>query len=124
MPKRPVTDYAKRFKIFRKYKDLTQIQIADVLGVTQPAVQKWESGATDLSIEIIQKLRDKLNMSLEWFFTGKGTKEFVAAKSSIMKDMATILTDSEMTKFRLQTLEENYKKLHAEFHAFKHGVKD
>jgi len=122
MGKRIISDYAKRFKIFRKFKELTQVQISEMLGVTQPAVQRWESNTTDLSIEVVQKLHDKLNMSLEWFFTGKGSKEYVPAKSSIMKDMATLLTESEMSKMRIKKLEDDYKRLHADFHAFKHGV--
>jgi transcriptional regulator with XRE-family HTH domain len=116
-------EYAKRLKIFREYKDLTQTDLAGMIGTTQGMVARYELNVHDIPSSIINMLHTKLNMSLEWFFTGKGKKDYVPGKGGITVDLSTLLTENEMLRLRMDNLEAKYKQLHADFYAEKHGVK-
>lgn len=56
---------------YRKEKNLTQEQIANYLGVTAPAVNKWESGASYPDITLIPALARILNISIDKLFSYK-----------------------------------------------------
>lgn len=49
-------------KEIRKRKGITQVQLAQMLGVTQGAVQKLETGINDLTTKMIKKLAEVLNV--------------------------------------------------------------
>lgn len=49
-------------KEIRKKRGLTQVQLAQLLGVTQGAVQKLETGENDLTGKMLKKLATILNV--------------------------------------------------------------
>lgn len=49
-------------KEIRKRKGITQVQLAEMLGVTQGAVQKLETGINDLTSKMMKKLAEVLNV--------------------------------------------------------------
>lgn len=49
-------------KEIRKRKGITQVELAKLLGVTQGAVQKLESGVNDLTSKMMRKLAEVLNV--------------------------------------------------------------
>ena len=49
-------------KEIRKRKGITQVQLAQMLGVTQGAVQKLETGENDLTGKMLRKLASVLNV--------------------------------------------------------------
>lgn len=51
-----------RIKYYRKLRKLTQVQLAEALGVTQGAVQKLESGIADLDTTWMRKLAEVLHV--------------------------------------------------------------
>lgn len=61
-----------RIKELRKKKELTQEQLAQMLGVTQNAIYKLEAGESDLDMEWMEKISEALNVKpyellpLEW----------------------------------------------------------
>ena len=62
-----------RFKKFRKeILKKSQVEIAEELGVTQPAIGSWERGEREIPIYIINLLEAKYGMSKEWLITGAG----------------------------------------------------
>ena len=62
-----------RFKRFRKeILKKSQVEIAEELGVTQPAIGSWERGEREIPIYIINLLELKYGMSKEWLITGAG----------------------------------------------------
>ena len=48
----------------RKEKQLTQIQLADKLGITNRAVSKWETGKSIPDVSIMLELCDELEISV------------------------------------------------------------
>lgn len=53
-----------RIKEIRKEQNLTQSELANLLGVNQSIVQKLETGATDLDIPWMRRLAKALNVSV------------------------------------------------------------
>lgn len=52
-----------RIKFLRKERNLTQAELAKILGVNQSIVQKLETGATDLDLPWMRKLASALAVS-------------------------------------------------------------
>ena len=55
----------------RKEKNLTQIQLAETLGITNQAVSKWENGRGMPDMSLLQPLCDVLGISLNELFSGE-----------------------------------------------------
>ena len=62
-------------KEIRKKNNLTQKELADILGVTYQAVSKWERGLNIPDIEILKEISDKYDISLEELIVGENKKE-------------------------------------------------
>ena len=62
----------------RKEKNLTQIQLAEQLGITNQAVSKWENGRGMPDVSLLQPLCDALGISLNELFSGEhiSTEEY------------------------------------------------
>ena len=55
----------------RKEKSLTQIQLAELLDITNQAVSKWENGRGMPDVSLLQPLCDALGISLNELFSGE-----------------------------------------------------
>lgn len=61
-----------RIRELRKKRGLTQVELAKLLGVTQTAIYKLETGASDLDMKWMEKISKALNVKpyellpLEW----------------------------------------------------------
>lgn len=63
----PSKDIGQEIARLRKEKNMTQLQLADLMNVTDKAVSKWERGLSYPSFKTIQKLAEVLEVSLENF---------------------------------------------------------
>ncbi len=61
-----------RLKYFRKFLNLSQLQISDALGVDQSYYSKLENGKIEPSITILYKLYDIYSINIHWYLTGAG----------------------------------------------------
>lgn len=55
---------ALNIKYYRKKAGITQKQLAELVGVTSTAVSNWESGQNSINTEILFKVCEVLNVSL------------------------------------------------------------
>lgn len=55
----------------RKEKNLTQMQLAELLEITNQAVSKWETGRGIPDVSLLQPLCDILGISLNELFSGE-----------------------------------------------------
>ena len=62
-------DLGKQIKHYRKHAGLTQEQVATALGVSTPAVNKWEKGSTCPDIALIPALARLLKIDLNELFS-------------------------------------------------------
>lgn len=63
----PSKDIGQEIARLRKERNMTQLQLADLMNVTDKAVSKWERGLSYPSFKTIQKLAEVLEVSLENF---------------------------------------------------------
>lgn len=59
----------------RKKREMTQKELADILGVTDKAVSKWERGAGYPEITLLPKLSESLGVTLGELFGGEKTQQ-------------------------------------------------
>lgn len=59
-----------RLEMWRVDHKMTQKQFAELLGVTQAMVSKWESGEYNFTIKTLAQLSDKLGIEMDQLFTG------------------------------------------------------
>jgi len=67
-----------RIKNLRKDKGLTQLQLADMLSVTDKAVSKWEVGEANPDISLLPKISQIFNVTLDYLLTGKVEEEQIS----------------------------------------------
>lgn len=53
----------------RKYKGITQEQLAEIIGVSVPAVSKWESGQSNPDLSVLPIIARYFNVTLDFLFT-------------------------------------------------------
>lgn len=88
---------AERLKEIRKSAELTQSQLAEVMGVGLPRVRNIENrSASSLAESEILNLKNRLNISVEWLVLGKG--EMFNAGSSGTGSDEYITNEEELIK--------------------------
>lgn len=58
-------------KNYRKYKNLTQQQLADCLGVTHQTISTWESGRSMPNLDTLSDISQKLDVDINYLLYGK-----------------------------------------------------
>lgn len=58
--------FHERLKELRKLNNLTQLQLANKLNVYQSRITKWENGQHEPNIEMLIKLADALNSTIDY----------------------------------------------------------
>lgn len=72
--------YYKRVRELREDHDLTQRQLAAILGLTQPQYFRYEQGYRDLPTDILIKLADLYQTSTDYILGRTGNSSFEADK--------------------------------------------
>lgn len=67
-----------RIKSLRKEKGLTQLQLAEMLSVTDKAVSKWEVGEANPDITLLPKISQIFDVTLDYLLTGKVEDEQIS----------------------------------------------
>ena len=60
-----------RLKRFRKRKNLTQKQLAELVGIDQGDISKLENGLRNPTIQLLKRIADSMNMTLKIEFIPK-----------------------------------------------------
>jgi len=58
--------FEERMKSIRKSKKITQKQLAQKVDVYQSRIARWESGVNEPSIEMLKKLAEALDTSIDY----------------------------------------------------------
>ena len=67
-----------RIKELRKEKGLTQLQLAELLNVTDKAVSKWEVGEANPDIILLPKISEIFGVTLDYLLTGKKEEDRIS----------------------------------------------
>lgn len=83
----------------RKEKNLTQMQLAETLGITNQAVSKWENGRGMPDVSLLQPLCDVLGISLNELFSGEhiSAEEY---KGKAEENISKLFKEKQIANFR------------------------
>ncbi len=98
----------------RKIKKLTQKELADMLGVTDKSVSKWETGGCLPDVSLYKPLCDILGITLNEFFAG----EKIADENYKKKADENLYNALENSVFTLKEKQEYFKKKWEKEHFF------
>jgi SOS-response transcriptional repressor LexA len=73
--------FGQRFKELRKFLNLSQIELAEILEVSQSTVSFYEKDEVYPSVASLFIIKNQYNVDLNWLFTGKG-KMFIQEKQA------------------------------------------
>ena len=59
---------ARRIKVARAERDISQAHLAEMLEVSSQNVTKWESGEINLGVDTLERIANALGKPIEWFF--------------------------------------------------------
>jgi len=79
----------KRIKQLRKQKGLTQIQLAQRIGITQAFLAEIESGRKRPSLEVLEKLCDTLDCSADYLLDIAQPREYKTFEQSAMDSLTS-----------------------------------
>ncbi|MEW6667768.1 MAG: helix-turn-helix domain-containing protein [Thermodesulfobacteriota bacterium] len=72
----------RRIKLFRKDRGISQIELAGKIGVSFQQVQKYEKGATRISVARLQDIAEAMGVDIGFFFEEKGSETRVSDQES------------------------------------------
>ena len=101
--------YEYRIKSKRKKLKMTQLELAQMLNVTDRAVSKWEQNQGNPDISILPKIAEIFNVSLDYLLTGKEPKQEMVIISKI--ELCAKNDDPSMLKSLTSNKDENNKSL-------------
>ena len=109
-------DFSERLKNLRKQAHLTQVDVANKLGISQPAYASWERGIKKPTQENLVKISKVLNVSIDYLVgtSDEGVKEDELDNVELLFRMNSKgLTEDEKEIFKKELIEfmEERKKL-------------
>ena len=75
--------FQERLYTLRKERGLSQEDLANEVGVSRQAVQKWESGAAQPSLDKLTALAKYFGVTLDWLVNGEETWEAAPTQGSV-----------------------------------------
>lgn len=84
-----VKTFGERLRLARETAGLTQEQLADLLGVDQVQVSKWERGNTQPRMDRLQRIGAAVGF-LDWLLTGEGKSPFHSRKTGLPMEEADV----------------------------------
>lgn len=99
--------FAENLKTIRKKRNITQEQLADILGVSRQAVSKWESEGGYPETEKLLLLAKEMNVSLDYLFSERCHMVRSENKKRVSK-IDTYLNCAEVFAYRSTCLKRKY----------------
>lgn len=107
-------EFSERLKDLRKQAGLTQVDVAEKLGISQPAYASWERGVKKPTQENLVKIAQILNVSVDYLVGNSEEKADELDNIELLFRMNSKgLTDEEKAVFKKELIEfmEERKKL-------------
>ena len=94
-------EFSERLKDLRKQAGLTQVDVAEKLGISQPAYASWERGVKKPTQENLVKIAQILNVSVDYLVGNSDEKSDELDNIELLFRMNSKgLTDEEKATFR------------------------
>ena len=99
-------EFSERLKDLRKQAGLTQVDVAEKLGISQPAYASWERGFKKPTQENLVKIAQILNVSVDYLVGNSEEKADELDNIELLFRMSSKgLTDEEKEIFRKELIE-------------------
>ena len=99
-------EFSERLKDLRQQAGLTQVDVAEELGISQPAYASWERGAKKPTQENLVKIAQILNVSVDYLVGNSEEKADELDNIELLFRMNSKgLTDSEKAVFKKDLIE-------------------
>lgn len=104
--KRNRMEFSERLKTLRKQAQLTQVDVAEKLGISQPAYASWERGIKKPTQENLVKIAQILNVSVDYLVGNSDYTEDKLDNIELLFRMNSKgLTDEEKKVFQKELIE-------------------
>ncbi len=99
-------------KKIRKAKGISQMELAERIGITYQQLQKYEKGKSKITVERLVDIAKALDVSISVFFPELYEKEskFYSEDEVVLVELYRKLSDIELKKALLKLIEELSKK--------------
>lgn len=93
-------NYSDRIKELRKSKGMEQLQFGAAMGISGPAVSKWETGKAEPDIKAIIKMCDMFNVSADYLLGRTDWPLFVwrDAQGNVAEEQPEVFQTVELTR--------------------------
>lgn len=99
-------EFSERLKDLRKQAGITQVDVAEKLGISQPAYASWERGVKKPTQENLVKIAQILNVSVDYLVGNSEKKTDELDNIELLFRMnSTGLTEEEKKVFRKELIE-------------------
>ena len=99
-------EFSERLKNLRKQAHLTQVDVAEKLGISQPAYASWERGAKKPTQENLVKIAQILDVSIDYLVGNSEEKSDELENIELLFRMNSRgLTDEEKEIFKKELIE-------------------
>ena len=99
-------EFSERLKKLRKKANFTQVEVAEKLGISQPAYASWERGAKKPTQENLVKIAQVLNVSIDYLVGNSEEKLDELDNIELLFRMNSKgLTDEEKVIFKKELIE-------------------
>ncbi len=99
-------EFSERLKKLRKQTQLTQVDVAEKLGISQPAYASWERGVKKPTQENLVKIAQILNVSVDYLVGNSEETEGDLENIELLFRMNSMgLTDEEKEIFKKELIE-------------------
>ena len=101
-------NYSERIKSLRKAKGLEQLQFGAAMGISGPAVSKWETGKAEPDIKAILKMCDMFDVSADYLLGRTEWPLFVwrDAQGNTAAEKPEVFQTVELTRDEVDMLRE------------------
>ena len=95
-------DFTERLKTLRKQANLTQKEMAEIIGISQPAYGDWERGVKKPSHENLIKIAKFYGVTTDYLLEGKNDNDDVDSSTvdAVFRMASDGLTEYEKSLFR------------------------
>lgn len=99
-------EFSERLKKLRKQAQLTQVDVAEKLGISQPAYASWERGVKKPTQENLVKIAQVLNVSVDYLVgTSDNYEDELGNIELLFRMNSKGLTDEEKEIFKKELIE-------------------
>lgn len=97
--------FAERIKELRKEKGITQVELAEAIGLSKGTVAMWEVGKREANFETLDKLADYFGKSVDYIL-GRSDD---GSKNACEEDMVNRMIDIQSTETVIRNIKEYLK---------------